>query len=174
MDSHPSAMICTPWQYGLHSLMIRAAISTPVIPAFVFLFVCLQLLDHLIRNMNAGNIVIHEFRHSSGLRNDDTNLYRFSELFCFFHKFDEFLRLEYSLCLEVVCTCCNLSLHLRKLCINRIAAWRYNSTLGEFRRLANKLVSTKIYARLQKLHCVKKRYGIKVEYRFCLRMIAHL
>ena len=36
LDSQPRAMICTPWQYGLHSLIMRAAISTPVIPALVF------------------------------------------------------------------------------------------------------------------------------------------
>ena len=142
--------------------------------SFCLFFVSLQFLNHLIRNMNAGNIVIHEFRHSSGLRNNNSNLYRFSELFCFFHKFDKFLRLKYSLCLEIVSACCNLSLHLRKLCINRITAWRHDSTLGEFRRLSNKLVSAKIHTGLQKLHCVKKGYGIKVEDRFCLRMIAHL
>lgn len=36
LDSQPSAMMWMPWQYGLHSLMMRAAISTPVIPALVF------------------------------------------------------------------------------------------------------------------------------------------
>ena len=108
--------------------------------SFCFLFVCFQLLDHLIRNMDAGYVVVHELSHSSRFRNDDTNLYRFSELFCLFHKFDEFLRLKYSLCLEVVCTCSNLSFHLCKLSVNGIAAWRYNGTLGEFRWLTNQLV----------------------------------
>ena len=141
---------------------------------FCLFFVCFQFLEHLVRNMNTGNIIVHEFSHSGGLRNNDTNLYRFSELFCFFHEFDEFLRLKYCLCLEVFCTCSYFSFHFCKLCVNGIAARRYNSTLGEFRRLANQFVSTKIHTGFQKLHCVKKGYGVKVEYRFCLWVVTHL
>ena len=47
------------------------------------------------------------------------------------------------------------------------------SICRRLRKYLFNLLCTKVYTRLQELHCVKKRYGIKVEYRFCLRMIAH-
>ena len=42
---------------------------------FCLFFVCFQFLEHFVRNMNTGNIVVHEFCHSGRFRNNDTNLY---------------------------------------------------------------------------------------------------
>ena len=84
--------------------------------------ICFQLLDHFLRNMNPGHICIHISAHAHGLRDYDSKLNRLAELLCLFHKLNEFLRLINRLGLEILGTCGNLSLHLRKLYVHGIAA----------------------------------------------------
>ena len=141
---------------------------------FCLLFVSFQFVDHLFRNMDAGNVRVHVTAHTYRFRDYDTQLDRFAELFRFFHKLNEFLRLVYGLCLEVLGACGNLSLHLGELNVNGIAAGRNNRSFCEFRRLAHQLVSAQIHAGLQLFYRMDQRYGIQIKYGFRLRMISQL
>ncbi len=141
---------------------------------FGLLLVRAQLVQHRIRHMYAGDVVVHEFAHTYGLRNDDAYLNGLSELLRLLHEGDELLRLEDSLRLEILRAGRHLALHLHQLGVDGIAAGGNHRALGELRRLAHQLVSAQILALLQQPHRIEQGNGIKIEHRLRVRMIAHL
>ena len=65
------------------------------------LLVGAQLLEHLLGNMDTGNVVVHELAHAHGLGDDDTQLNGLAELLSGLHELDELLRLEDSLAITL-------------------------------------------------------------------------
>jgi alpha-galactosidase/6-phospho-beta-glucosidase family protein len=75
------------------------------------LLVSSQSVDHFLRNMDAGHIVVHKLGHTGRLGDDDTQLHGLAKLLSLLHKGDKLLGVKHSLSLEVLSASHNLALH---------------------------------------------------------------
>ena len=141
---------------------------------FCLFLVSLELINDGIRHYYSGNVLAHIANHSHVLRDDYSELDRYSELFCLFHESDESFRIEHSLGLEEFRAGHDLAFHLCELCVYRVAAGRYDSAFCEHGRFAHELVSAEIIASLQFADRMQQRDGIKIENRLGTGMVAEL
>ena len=146
---------------------MRAAISTPVIPAFVF---SLSAFSSSIISSGIwmpGNVRVHVAAHTYRFRNLRYPAWTgLPNCFAFSINWMNFSG-SYTACVWKYSAPAATFLSIfGELNVNRIAAGRNNRSFCEFRRLAHQLVSAQIHAGLQLFYRMDQRYGIQIKYGF--------